>query len=248
MRVDVVGKGENRLGVAAGPLEGNGDLALVVALLEVGDLAVDRFTVGVEVLDEVDDAPRVLERLGNHFFGTLIAEADLEALREERHFSQPADHGLCGVLRGLLKDVRVCPERHLGAGPLHLLDLPELRGGDAVLEVLSPQIAVAHHLDMGTNGEGVHDGNAHTVKTSGHLIGLGVELSPGVQGGHHRGDGSFPGLLVLGDRDTSAVVAHTYPAIGKQRDIDAGAVASHRFVNRVVHDLPDEVMESLGTS
>ena len=46
------------------------------------------------------------------------------------------------------------------------------------------------------------------------------------------------------DRDAAAVVVDPAAAVGQQRDDDAGAEAGHRLVDRVVDDLPDEVVET----
>ncbi len=49
---------------------------------------------------------------------------------------------------------------------------------------------------------------------------------------------------MLLDRDSSAVVCDADSAVVEQFDADGVAVAGERFVDRVVHDLVDEVVKS----
>ena len=48
------------------------------------------------------------------------------------------------------------------------------------------------------------------------------------------------------DRDTAPVVLDFHDIAGKQPDRDVGAVSGHRLVDRVVHDLPDQMVQPLG--
>jgi hypothetical protein len=48
-------------------------------------------------------------------------------------------------------------------------------------------------------------------------------------------------------RDTATVVGDPATAIGEKGHLNGGAMACHGFIDGVVHDLPDEVMETLET-
>ena len=125
VRVDVVGEREERLLVGVVPLERHLDLADVAGLLDVDDLGMQRLagSLRVQVLDEVDDAPLVLEgRL--EALAALVAERDLEAPGEERHLAEALlEHGPVVVDR--LEDLEVRQEGDLGAGPVRLRALLE---------------------------------------------------------------------------------------------------------------------------
>ena len=59
----------------------------------------------------------------------------------------------------------------------------------------------------------------------------------------------FEGVLacrVLADRDATTVVDDGHKTIRGDRDLDLLSVTRHRLVDRVVDDLPDEVMELVG--
>ena len=77
------------------------------------------------------------------------------------------------------------------------------------------------------------------------------ELPTEFQHRHHafeRGDftiGVGRQLLMDTNRDSTTVVLHSDAAVIVDRDGDGGRESSHRFVDRVVDDFADKVMESI---
>ena len=132
--------------------------------------------------------------------------------------------------------------RSLGAGPV-VGDLAlELA---ALLELGLPVLAVAVHLEDRAGGQRVDHRHAHAVQAAGHLVALAPELAAGVQGGQHDLGRRLLGVLgVRADRDARPVVADPAAAVGQQGDVDPGGPARHGLVDRVVHDLPDQVVQA----
>jgi hypothetical protein len=106
---------------------------------------------------------------------------------------------------------------------------------------------VAGDLDLGTPRQGVDHRDADTVEAAGHRVGPLLELAAGVERGEDRGQGRQLGLGVLVDGDAAAVVLDPDAPVAEEGDLDPAAVARHRFVDGVVHDLPDQVVEALGS-
>ena len=105
--------------------------------------------------------------------------------------------------------------------------------------------AVAVDLDLDPCRERIDHRDTHPVEAAGHLVPIAAELAAGVQDGEHNlGSGEVFILGVLSDRDAAAIVANLNAAVGKNRDIDTAAVASHCLVNGVVDDFPDEVVQT----
>jgi hypothetical protein len=84
------------------------------------------------------------------------------------------------------------------------------------------------------------------VEAAGDLVAVAAELAPRVQ---HRED-DLDGALTLVrprrvriDRDAPPVVLDAAPTVGQERDVDAGCIAGHGFVDGVVDDLPHEVVQ-----
>ena len=78
-----------------------------------------------------------------------------------------------------------------------------------------------------------------------HLVGVVVKLAARVQDGEDDLEGRHVALLgMLLDRDAAAVVLDRDGIVGMDRYLDAAAVAGHGLVDRVVHDLPYQVMQA----
>ncbi len=207
-------------------------MRLIASVPRLVDGGVDR-----AVSDRVGDLVGVLP---------LVAHHDLEALVEEGHLADAVGDGLEVVGRGL-EDVLRRPPGDRGAGALTVLhgtDLLQLPVGDAEAEGLAPQVAAVADLDVQVGRQRVDDRDADAVQAAGHLVAAAAELAARVQHRErhrHRGH-VLPGRGVGGDAAT--VVLDPDAAVGAERDDDLVAVAGHRLVDRVVDDLPDEVVQA----
>src|SRR6185436_18460704 len=141
-----------------------------------------------------------------------------------------------------LEDLRVRPERHRGAGRVRRLALDQ-RPGLGRLVLLAPEVAALLDLHGHPDGQRVHHGDADAVQTSGDGVSLAVELSARVQHGQRHLDTGLLQRRVQVDREATPVVDHPDAAVLGQNYIDGVAVAGERLIHRVVHDLPDEVVE-----
>ena len=122
--------------------------------------------------------------------------------------------------------------------------LLEIGDGHAALEALVPVVAVAIDVELEPLREGVDDRDADAVQAAGHLVAAAAELAAGVQHGEHDLGGRLVVLLHDADGDAAAVVDHGDRVVGVDGDVDAGRVPGERFVDGVVDDLVDEVVEA----
>ena len=124
----------------------------------------------------------------------------------------------------------------------HLLD----RGlGLAAFVLLRPDEAVAGGFDAHPRRQGVHDADPHAVQTARDLVAAAAELAAGVEDGVDDLERVLAGRM-LADRHAAAVVLDRDHAVGLDRDLDDLGLAGHRLVDRVVDDLPDEVVQAAG--
>jgi hypothetical protein len=110
--IDVVGEGEDQLGVAVVPLQGDFGFDAVLRAFHEDRLVVDVRLVLVQVLDERDDAAFVLELVA--LAVAFVVERDEDAAVEERELAQALRQRVEAVLGGF-EDLRVGPERDLRA-------------------------------------------------------------------------------------------------------------------------------------
>src|SRR5690606_20095915 len=128
-------------------------------------------------------------------------------------------------------------------GGAFLLQRPRL-GVDVLLRPDDPA-AVDLHLEV--LRQRVDHRDTDTVQTTGDGVRLAVELSAGVQHRERDLDARLLHRRMLVHGEATAVVLDPRSAVGKQRDLDARGVPGHRLVDRVVDDLPDQVVQAAFT-
>ncbi len=243
-RVDVVGVGEDALGVGVVVLEGDLNRNPVALLVEEEHLVVKRGLVVIEVLDEALDPALVAELVAA--VGPLVDEGDADVAIEEGQFAQALGQDVVVELL-LPEDLGVELESDLGPGGLgaahHFQGLVPLTPGKGHVM----DFAVALDLDLEPFREGVDRRDPDPVQAPGDLVGGGVELAPRVELGQchfHPGD-LLGGVLV--HRDPAAVVAHRDGTFGVNDDVDPLAVTGHRLVDGIVHHLVDAMVKTAGS-
>src|SRR5439155_2106862 len=120
-------------------------LAVVGIALEVDRLAMEGVLVLVQVADEVDYAPLVLEGV-SLARPSLVDQLDAEVPRQERRLAQALEE-LLVVEHDVHEHIVVRKERDRGPGALGLLAALELAARLAALVVLGPDVAVAADLE-----------------------------------------------------------------------------------------------------
>ncbi len=117
-------------------------------------------------------------------------------------------------------------------------------GGHAVVEGHPERVALLAHADVEPGGQGVDHRGADAVQATGHLVAAAAELAAGVQLGEHELDGAdaLGGVQVGGD--AAPVVLDPDRAVLHQGDVDGVGVARQGLVDRVVDDLPDQVVQA----
>ena len=248
VRVDVVGKGVDRVLVRGVPLHRDLDVAFLTFGLEVGDPLVDRILRRVHVRDEIPDPAFVVE-LDVLAAGALVGEADPQPARQERGLAQALAERLVRPV-DLLEDLGVRQERDRRAGVRRLAGDLEARRRLAARELLAVELAVAPDLGGQPLGECVHDGDADAVEAARDLVRsiVAAELAAGVQlRQHHRQRGDPSLICHRVDGDAGAVVADRDRVVRMDGHVDRVRAARKGLVDRVVDRLVDEMMEPART-
>ena len=115
--------------------------------------------------------------------------------------------------------------------------------GRAALEALLVHVAVAPDLELEPLRQRVDDRHADAVQAAGDLVGGVLELAAGVEHGEHDFGGRLAALVHV-HRNAAAVVDDRDRPVDVDGDVDVLAEAGERFVDRVVDDLVDEVVQS----
>jgi hypothetical protein len=105
-------------------------------------------------------------------------------------------------------------------------------------------LAVAPDGEIELGGKRVDDGDADAMQAARHLVGVLVELSPGMELRHDDFGGRDAFAFVDLGRNAAPIVLDRDRTVGVQGDRDLVAEAGERLVDRVVHDLVDHVMQA----
>ena len=220
----------------------------------LGDDVLVRIQIGQEVSKSALVAVLAHALLG--ILDALIGEDEAHALVQVGQLPDAAAHrvgieihvlehpgiGLEGHLRAPAAGVADLRKRgHRTAGD-HLARLFVLDGLEALLIVAVIAVHVHHH----PLGQRVHHRSAHAVQSSGVGVVLVGKLAACVELGV---DDLHSGHAQLGmdvHRDAAPVVRHLAGAVLLQRHADFRGIAVGGLVDRIVHDLPDQVVQAAG--
>ncbi len=248
--VDVVGEGEDGLGVGVVVLQRDLHGDAITLGFHVDGLVVEHLFAFVDVPDKLCDPARVLELLvlglaGLRIGSALVGEMNLEAFVEEGELTQALSEGVVVEL-GYGEDGLVGQEVDFSAAAFAGTHLAELGRGCALGVVLLPGEVVTPDFDVELFAEGVDAAYADAVETARDFVVGGVELAAGVKHGQDDLDGghllAVDNLVV--DGDSAAVVDDRDGVVDVDGDVDAGGVAAEGFVDGVVDDFIDKVMQT----
>src|SRR5262245_48438024 len=240
---DAVHEGEDALVRRLGPRERGVQVEVVLLLVDREDLARERRRAALaDDLPEVRPEP-VIVAIDGLRAGALVVELDGEAAVEIRLRLERLRDAL-RVEADVGEDLRVGTEEDRRAAAAPRTDLLERPGRLPTRELLLPLAAVAPDARDERLRERRHDRRADAVEAAGVVVVLRLELAGGVE---RREDQLERRLLVLRvaiDRDAAPVVGdRRRRTVRVERHRDAVGVAVHRLVDRVVDELPEEMME-----
>ena len=196
----------------------------------------------IDPFDEFRDAPLVCE--GFFPAGESIAQLDGRPLVEERQLAEPVFQRIVIEL-GVLEDLGVRMKGDLGAGAISRTgaELLDVGHGDAALIFLDKDLAAAADLGFGPVGKRRDRLGPHAVQAGGGFVGALVELGPGTHGREHDFQRRPAHLGMNVNRDAAAIVGDAQAAVIVDLHMDVVAKTGERFIDAVVDQLVDEVVQ-----
>ena len=247
--MDVVGEGVDHFVVAVVPLEGDLRFAVLPDAGDVNDVGVQGLFTAVEVADEFPDAPLIAHGVPAFFlllvraFGPLVGDGDAQARVEEGLLPHAHMEGLVVVDR-VLEHLRVRLEADGGTRPVRIPDDLHILGLVPPAEFHLVNVAAPVYLHLQPLREGVDHAGAHAVKAAGNLIAPAAEFSARVEHGIHHLQGGLARLLLHIHGDAPPVVGDADHVPRLDGDGDVAAEARQGFVDGVVHDLIDQMVQA----
>ena len=227
-RVDGVRERKNIFTVGVVVLQRNFYLHAALLAFHVDGRIVERCLPAIDVLDEFRNPTGEAEL--RILLGTLIVQRDLQTLVQESIFAQASGQRVIAV-NGLLKNRWVSMERNSRSGFAGLAGLFQLGSGFAFFVRLLPHSAIALNFKFEPIGKRVYNRDTHSVQTARHLVGIAVELAPGMQ--HRQHDFCRRTLFrrVHVHRNAAPVVHHRNRVVFVHGHVYFIGVARHRFIN-----------------
>src|ERR1700730_11924328 len=179
--------------------------------------------------------------------GALIGQMDLQTAVEKCEFAQPIREDIELELGGDGENLGVREKGDQGAGMLFVLDFTddfELASRFAPRKSNQVDLAVPGHLGFKPLGQGINALCADAVQTSGKFVSALSALTAGMKVGEHQFNGGHLKFRVRLDRNSASVIAYGSRAINVDGHVDLRTEAGQMFVDRVVQDFKDAVMQS----
>ena len=174
----------------------------------------------------------------------LVRKLNRNAAVEEGQFPQPVRQRVGVKLEAGGENLRIRAKADDGSAAIALagvLQRPVRNAGRITLAVL-PATPVNQQFQV--RGQKIDHRNANTVEAARHLVHAFVEFAACVQRRHDQFRCGTARLGMLVHRDSTAVVADLRPAIREQADRNFRAVSGQGFVDGVVDNLVDQVMQA----
>jgi hypothetical protein len=115
------------------------------------------------------------------------------------------------------------------------------------MECRPPHGTLPTYLCIKASGESVDDRATDTVKSTGHGVTAAAELSPGVENSEDNLNRRLTLCGVNIDGNSSTIVNDTNSAVLQNGYLDVVAIPCEGFINGVIDDLIDQVVQSAGT-
>ncbi len=246
---DVVGERQHVLVVAVVPPQRHLD-ANAVTLAPDEDRPVDqRGLRAIEIAHEGLETALVTEFLALGLGVARVGQHDAHARIEERELAQAVldrrivelDHGECfgrGRERDFRAALRLAVDDRRRPDDLERRNHVAMRKADDVLQAVTPDAQNERRR------QGVDHRNADPVQPARHLVGILVEFPAGVELGHDDLGRRHALLFVDAGRNAAPVVGDGAGAVGVERHRHELRIAAQRFVDRIVDDLVDHMMQA----
>ncbi len=239
--VDGVRKRKNIFAVGIVVLQRDFDFDVPALSFHVDGRVVQRRFSAVQVLHEFRDAACKAEF--GILFRALVCQRNPQSLVQESQLAQALRERIEAVF-SLIENRQIRMKRDFRPGLARLSGLLQLGSGLTFFVGLFPHFTVARNFQLQPIGKRIDDGNTNAVQTARHFVGFAVEFSASVQYGHHHlGGGTFLGRVHV-HGNAAAVVHHGDGVVRVHRDVDFIREAGQRFVDRIVHHFPDEMVQA----
>ena len=203
-------------------------------------LSLSRLRIGVRIINNL---------IARVFKAALIRQDDAQTLIQKRHLLQARTQRL-KIELNRFENFRIRVERLSRSRRICLSATGETLAHNmaAILKRHVPLVALTLNAGIDAARKRVHNRNTNTVKTTRNRVTAAAELTASVQNRHDDLDGRTALRRVHIHRNTTAVILNTDATIVLQCHADRIRITCQRLIDRVVHDLVHEVVQTTRAS
>ena len=245
-RAHVVGEGQQKFVVAVVILHGDLGGSVALAAAHIDNVLAQWRLVPVAPDSKLPDAALVAHGLADLLFIVpVVGDGDGQTRIQEGFLPHPLVEDFV-VIDKTVEHLRVGLEGDLRAGLVGLANDAHFLRDIATGKFHFVDAAVFVNPHPQPLAQSVDDGRAHAVQAAGDLITAAAELAAGMEHGIHDLQSRAPGLGLDVHGDTTAVVGDGDGVAGIDGHGNMLTVSCQRFVNGVIHDLIDQVVQTGG--
>ena len=174
----------------------------------------------------------------------FVQQVQVDAFVQECQLTQAVGQDVVLVFRREREDTAVGFEGDRGSAIVAGADHFDRRSRSAFAVRLAEYFAVAVDFGDEQRRECVHARNTHAVQTARNLVAALVELAARMEHGEHDFECGLTLLFVEVGRDASAVILDCDRVVFVDRNVDVGTVSCQRLVDRVIHHLVNQVVQT----
>lgn len=174
----------------------------------------------------------------------FVQQVQVDAFVQECQLTQAVGQDVVLVFRREREDTAVGFEGDRGSAIIAGADHFDRRSRSAFAVRLAEYFAVAVDFGDEQRRECVHARNTHAVQTARNLVAALVELAARMEHGEHDFECGLALFFVEVGRDASAVILDCDRVVFVDRNVDVGTVSCQRLVDRVIHHLVNQVVQT----
>ena len=241
--IDVIDEGIHAFAVACLVLHRDVDDDLILLAFESDDGRIDKILAFIQELDEFRDAAGVVEFLLVGRTVAQVCQRDGEAFIQKSQLAHADLQGIIVEVHAFFENLDIRLEGDRGARLLRFSVGLHVLGDFPAGQFHFMEMPFTAHHDACPFGERIHDRDADAVQTAGNRIAVAAEFAACMEHRQYDFHGRFPSL-VHARRNAATIVRDCTAAVIIERHFDVRAVARECFVDTVVDDFVDQMVQA----
>ena len=241
--IDLVGKAQHGFVVAIVILQRNFCTGITLHAAHIDNIIMDRCLIPVAPGYKFTDTAFIAHGILDCFIGAFIGNADPQTGSQKCLFPHTGMQDLI-VINGIIEHLRIRLEGNFRSGLVSFTHDGHFLGDMTPGKLHFIDVAFLIYPYPQPFGQGIYNRRTNTVQTAGNFITATAEFTAGMQHGKYNFQRRLSGLCLDINRDTTTIVGDSNGITGIDGHSNIFTVSGQSFIDRVIHDLIDQVMQT----